>query len=196
VNLALFDFDGTITFGDTFTPFIRFAGGWARLAASAIVLSPMIAGYKLGLVPSSPMRVAIVRKVLGGRKESEIAELGRRYAATLGKVVRPEVLAKVRWHQGNGDDVVVVSASLSPYLRVWCSELGIGLICAELEAAGGVLTGRYVEGDCCGAEKARRVRARYDLSRYSTVFAYGDTDEDAELLQLANRRFFRGEEVT
>src|SRR6185369_8192609 len=196
MNLALFDFDGTITFGDTFTPFIYFAVGRARLAAGATLLSPMIAGYKLGLVQSSRMRAAIVRVALSGRAETEVAELGRRYAGSLGRVVRPESLARIRWHQENGDEIVVVSASLAAYLRVWCGEMGVALICAELEAAEGRLTGRYAGGDCTGAEKARRVQASYDLSRYSTVYAYGDTEEDAELLELAHRRFFGGKEIT
>ena len=65
----------------------------------------------------------------------------------------------------------------------------------ELESRRGVLTGRYLGGDCTGAEKARRVRARYDLGRYPIIYAYGDTHEDRELLDLASKRYFRWREV-
>ncbi len=88
--------------------------------------------------------------------------------------------------------VVVVSASLGAYLRPWCDELALELICSELEQRGEQLTGRYADGDCTAQEKARRVRERYELARYPVIYAYGDTAEDQELLALANERFFRG----
>ena len=53
--------------------------------------------------------------------------------------------------------------------------------------------GRCLRPD--GAEKARRVRERYDLSRYPVVHAYGDTHEDRDLLALAHRRWYRGREI-
>lgn len=193
-NLALFDFDGTITLGDTFTPFIRFALPRSRIIVGSLRLLPQIVGYRLGRVPATRMRQAIVRVAFAGRAETELRELGARYAETLGSVMRPEALERIAWHQSNGDRVVVVSASLELYLRPWCDARGLELICAELESNQGVLTGRYVDGDCTGQEKARRVRARYDLDECATIYAYGDTDEDQALLALANKRFFRWQE--
>ena len=159
-HLALFDFDGTITFKDTFTPFIYFASSWRRILLGTFLLGPMIIGYKLGLVPASKMRAAVVRVGFRGRAESEVNALGARYSATLGEVVRPEALERIRWHLANGDLVVVVSASLGVYLRGWCAALGLELVCTELESKDGVLSGRYAGGDCTGGEKARRVRER------------------------------------
>jgi hypothetical protein len=60
-TLALFDFDGTLTFGDTYTPFIRACVGRLRLAVGACALSPFIVAYELGLVGGSPLRVALAR---------------------------------------------------------------------------------------------------------------------------------------
>ncbi|MET0794505.1 MAG: HAD family hydrolase [Polyangiaceae bacterium] len=195
MNIALFDFDGTITFKDTFTPFIYFASSGMRLALGTVLLGPMILGYKLGLIAAPKMRAAIARIAFQGRRESELKALGACYSATLPALVRPEALEKIRWHQANGDVVVVVSASLGAYLRHWCAGHGLELICAELESKDGVLSGRYAGGDCTGSEKARRVRERYDIERYPIVYAYGDTNEDRELLSLATKRFFRWKEI-
>jgi len=195
VNLALFDFDGTITYGDTFTPFIHFAVTPGRIVTGTLRLSPMIVGYKLGVVPATSMRAAIVRAAFRGRGQQEVSELGARYSERLARGVRPQALEKIRWHQAQGDAVVVVSASLDSYLRGWCAELGLALICTELEHDGGVLTGEFAGGDCTGLEKARRVRERYDLGQYPVVYAYGDTPEDYELLRLASRRYFRWQEM-
>ncbi len=49
MNLALFDFDGTITSADTFTPFVRLAAGRSRVLAGSAILSPLLLGYALGV---------------------------------------------------------------------------------------------------------------------------------------------------
>ena len=69
-------------------------------------------------------------------------------------------------------------------------------ICATLEERGGRLTGRYLGGDCSGREKVRRIRRRYDLGRYDTVYAYGDSGEDREMLELAHRKYYRWKEIS
>jgi len=195
MDLALFDFDGTITTRDTFRPFLSFAGGRARLALGTALLGPMVVGYELGWIHASRMRAAAAYLCCRGRPEPELRELGVRYGQTLKRWFRSEALARIRWHKERGDTVVVVSASLRPYLEGLCRELELELVCTELEARGGVLTGRYLGGDCTGPEKARRVRAAHDLARYSTIHAYGDTREDAELLELATRRYYRWREL-
>jgi phosphatidylglycerophosphatase C len=195
-NLALFDFDGTITSRDTFTPFVFHAVAPARLATGKLVLSPLIAAYKLGFLSASRMRRSIVHFGFRGRRETEVRQAGLEYARNqLASVLRATALERIRWHQAQGDLVVVVSASLDVYLAEWCRQLGVDLICSELEAADGVLTGRYRSGDCTGPEKARRVRERYDLRRFDVVYAYGDTPEDDAMLRLANKRVYRWREL-
>jgi phosphatidylglycerophosphatase C len=195
VNLALFDFDGTITSTDSFTPFLRFAASRPRLAFGTALLGPMIAAYRAGLIHAPRMRGAAAWVAFRGRHEQEVMQFGARYAETLAHQVRPRAREQLQWHQRNGDRAVVVSASLSVYLRPFCDALGVELICTELEAERGVLTGRYAGGDCTGNEKARRVLARHDLSRYADVYAYGDTEEDQALLALASKRFYRWREL-
>jgi len=194
--LALFDFDGTVTSADSFTPFVYFAASWLRIIAGSVVLSPLIIGYKLGLVSTPRIRAAVAYVCFRGRKESEVNDLGRQYAQRLDRILRPEAIERIHWHLAQGHRVVIVSASLAPYLRCWCEALGLDLICTELEAHAGTLTGRYRDADCTGAEKARRVAARYLLSSYSDVYAYGDTHEDLALLRLATKAHFRGQQVT
>ena len=58
------------------------------------------------------------------------------------------------------------------------------------------MTGRYRSGDCSGPKKAERIRSVFDLTRFDTVYAYGDSVEDREMLALASRRYYRWQEVT
>lgn len=196
MNLALFDFDGTVTTRDSFKPFLYYVTGPVRTVLGTAVLGPWLAAHRAGLISGSELRQAGAYVCFRGRRAEDIDALGERYSQTLDAHVRPEMLSKLRWHQAQGDDVAIVSASIAPYLGPWCARAGVARLSTELEERSGTLTGRYAGGDCTGAEKARRVRARYDLEKYATIYAYGDTPEDAELLALAHQRFFRGQEVT
>jgi phosphatidylglycerophosphatase C len=191
-NLALFDFDGTITSADTFTPFLYFASNRVQSVRQSVRLAPKILGYKLGLVPATKMRALAASAAFRGRSEAELRALGATYAErVLPGVIRPHALERIRWHQQRGDRIVVVSASLAVYVGAWAQPLGLDVIATELSAEDGVLTGGYDGGDCAGPEKARRVEARYPPSGYSRVYAYGDTSEDDALLALAHERYFR-----
>jgi phosphatidylglycerophosphatase C len=192
--LALFDFDGTITRAETFQVFIRFAARPLRVAVGGLALSPLIVGYKLKLVHAASVRAPLVRLAFGGEPAAPIRERGERFAReVLPGLVRPEARERIAWHTKQGHTVAVVSASLDAYLRPWCESLGLDLICSELEERDGRLTGEYVGGDCYGAEKSRRIRARYPLERFARVYAYGDTHEDHEMLEMADEAYLRGQ---
>jgi phosphatidylglycerophosphatase C len=197
MNLALFDFDGTITRNDTWTPFLRFSATPQRLVAAGVLLSPLMVGYKLGWISARRSRPIVASLAFRGRDAAAVRTLGRQYAfEALPAVIRRRALDRIEWHKTQGDAVAVVSASLDVYLTHWCESIGVDLICTELEDDGGTLTGRYRRGECCGGEKVRRIRKRYDLSRYPVIYAYGDTDEDREMLEIAHEKYYRWEKVT
>ena len=196
MNLALFDFDGTITSSDTWTPFMRMAVRPSRMRVGVVVLAPVIVGYRLGMISSSRGRRATVRMAFAGEWADHVRQHGARYASTvLPGTLQARALERLDWHRSQGDHMVVVSASLDAYLVPWCAERGLECICTTLEERDGRLTGRYVGGDCMGAEKARRIRGRYDLTRYPMVYAYGDSGEDREMMALAHRKFYRWQEI-
>lgn len=196
MNLALFDFDGTITHNDTWTPFLRFSATRPRIVAATVLLSPLIVGYKAGWISARRSRPVVARIAFAGRRAVGVRALGQRYAReALPGVTRTRALERIDWHKRRGDAVVVVSASLDVYLRPWCSSIGVELICTELEEKHGTLTGRYVRGECSGAAKVARVRERYDLARFPVIYAYGDTDEDREMLEVAHEKYYRWEKL-
>jgi phosphatidylglycerophosphatase C len=202
MDLALFDFDGTITNtdgfsgSDSFSSFIRFAVRPNRKAIGCVVLGPAVLAYRLGWISASRVRRAIVRVGFQGESSCRVRQLGWQFATeVLPLMVRRSAVERVRWHQGRGDDVVVVSAALDFYLRPWCRTLGVECLCTELEERNGLLTGRCREGDCTGAEKVRRITRRFPAERYSAIYAYGDTAEDREMLNMAHRKYYRWEEV-
>jgi len=197
MNLALFDFDGTITTREMFRPFIEFAVSPRRRTFGGALLAPMVAGYKLGWVSPNRMRRSAVRFGFRGVPEAHASAQGELFAReVLPGVLRPQALERIQWHKEQGDRVVVVSGALDVYMSHWCRTHELELVCSRLESRDGRLTGRYRGEQCVNAEKARRVRDAYDLAAYPVIYAYGDTPEDRDLLGMAHRRYFQWQEVS
>lgn len=193
MNLALFDFDGTITHSDTFTAFVKGAVSARQRRWGRVVLAPSVMGYRMGLVKATTIRQRLIKFALKNVTSARLEALGRDHAENyLPTVLRTEAVERMHWHKQRGDRIVVVSASLEVYLKPWCQAMGVELIGVQLETIDGRLTGNYVDGDCTGLAKAERVKSHLELSDYGTIFAYGDTAEDHALLALADRKFYRG----
>lgn len=192
MDLALVDFDHTITVTDTYAGFLRSVATPQQIASAKWSVAPWVLGYRAGLVTAAALRTRVTRLVFSGRDAAEIEAAGERHATTaLPERLRPQMMARIDWHRGRGDRVVVVSGSLDAYLSPWCRRHGLELICNRLESVDGRLTGRYLEGDR-GAHKAADIRARYDLTRFARIHAYGDSSEDRPMLSLAHERWHRG----
>ncbi|GHA80729.1 HAD family hydrolase [Cognatilysobacter bugurensis] len=197
MDLALFDFDHTITTRDTFTDFIHCALSPRRIAFGRALLTPTIVGYRLGVVSSNAIRSQVVRVAFSGDEHARVQEIAHTYARTaLPRVARPDMMRAIERHQEAGDTVAVVSASLDLYLAEWCRMHDVQLLCSSLEARDGRLTGRFAGAQCDFDEKARRVRATFDLGAYKRIHAYGDSPGDRAMLALAHRRVFQGQEIT
>jgi len=196
-DLALFDFDGTLTSDDSFTRFVFHAVPPLRLTAGKLVLAPFVAAYKAGRYPATRLRAKMCWLGFKGRVEAELRAVGQAFASEIiPTFLRPEAMERFHWHKQRGDTIAIVSASLDLYLAPWCLTHGVDLLCTQVEVANGRITGRYRGGDCTAAEKARRVTARFDVKAFAAVHAYGDTPEDDELLALGTHRWYRGRQIT
>ena len=196
-NLAFFDFDGTVTDREMFVAYLKQAATPLRLWVGRLVLAPLLAGYKLRVLKPNHVRAVAIAFSLRGRSEAHLRASAEHFAEkVLPPTLRPEALERMRWHQAQGDRVVVVSGALEIALSPWCGRHGVELIASRLEMRNGIATGRYLGAQCVGEEKARRIRERFELSSFRTIYAYGDTPEDEAMLALAHRCWYRGAERT
>jgi HAD superfamily hydrolase (TIGR01490 family) len=192
LELALFDFDHTVTTCDTYGRFLRRVATPEQLAQAWWKVGPWLLAYRLKLISAERIRARVTRLTFSNRHSDDIATQAVGYARdVLPEMVRPQMLEQIRWHLQQRHTVVIVSGSLDLYLRPWCESLGLGLICNRLETRDGRLTGRYADGDC-GPRKVEHIRQRYDLSRFQRIHAYGDSSEDRPMLALAHDRWYRG----
>ncbi|RAP59675.1 HAD-IB family phosphatase [Oleiagrimonas sp. MCCC 1A03011] len=192
-DLALFDFDGTLTVRETFADFMRAATPSWRRYLGGLWFGPMYAGYKAGWVSGSRIRAEVVRFGFRGLPANALRAAGEAFARNvLPTRLDMRMMQRLDDHRRRGDVVAVVSGALDVYLQPWCAQHGLPVICSRLQVVDRLVTGRYEGAQCVGEEKARRVRAAWDLSSFGEIHAYGDTAEDHAMLALAHRAYFRG----
>ena len=104
-------------------------------------------------------KAAVLRRVLAGHPAEDLHATATRYGERLPEQFRPEMVERIRWHQEEGHEVVIVSASLRAYLDPVVEHLGLDGVCAvELEVDdAGRLTGAMVGPNCRGHQKVVRL---------------------------------------
>lgn len=178
--MAAFDFDGTLCPGDSLVPFLRELVPPARLARALAAAAP-------GRPSRNRFKAAVLHRALRGVEVERFAAECERYSHRLEARLRPDVLARARWHQAEGHEVIVVSASPEHYLTPLAQRLGFGTVLGtRLEVDDGVLTGRLLGENCRGREKVERLRAWLGGDE-ALLWAYGDSAGDRELLAAADR---------
>jgi HAD superfamily hydrolase (TIGR01490 family) len=190
--LVLFDFDGTLSRKDSFIPFLQFVTGPVGMTFRLICLFPAIAVYFMALRDNHWLKNQFISTFLKGRTEDELHELGKIfYCEKMQKILRAEAIQSLKKHLSSGHECVVVSASAEYWLRPFCEQFGIKLICSRWEIKDGKIAGKLLGRNNYGAEKARRIREEYILSEYDLIVAYGDSKGDLEMMALAKRRHYR-----
>lgn len=188
-TVAAFDVDGTLTVRDCVRPFLLRVGGWGGVVA-ALGRKPLAAFGAAARRDRDRFKELLVGGVLRGRKVAHVEELGEQFADEVHHGwLRPDTLARLRWHQRMGHRIVLVSASLGPYLRPLGQRLGVDeVLCAEPVRVGDEFGDGLDGRNCRAAEKVRRLDAWLHSVQLddATVWAYGDSDGDRELLSRAD----------
>ncbi len=191
-NLALFDFDGTITTKDTLFDFIRYAVGAKRFYIGLLKNLPMLVAFKLKLIPNDEAKMRLLSHYFTGYEAQKFRDLGQSYALTqIDPIVRKEAKDRLQYHKRQGDRIVVVSASLACWLEPWCQKEGIELLSTQMEISQNRLTGRFATPNCHGQEKVNRIRAHLVLNDYTEIYSYGDSSGDTEMLAVATQGYYR-----
>ena len=190
--VAAFDFDGTLTRGDSVVPFLCLVGGRRRLVLQLARRAPSViaaaARHDRDRLKALATDAAF-RGVPRSRVDALALEHGLAIAA---RGLRDDVVARLGWHREQDHRVVVVSAAYEPYVRVAADALGVADVIATRLAVddADVCTGELDGANCRAAEKAHRLErwlSQQGLARADVeLWAYGDSSGDRELLAHAD----------
>lgn len=187
--VAAFDVDGTLTVRDCVFPFLARVGR-TRFLVRMCMRAPRIVRL-VAARDRNGLKELCVAASLGGQSVEAIESVGAQFAAQVaGSWMRDDVCRRLRWHQDEGHVVVLVSASLSPYLLPLGDLLEVdAVLCTEPEEENGVYTGALRGANCRAGEKLERLRAWAAGAGITgddwLQYAYGDSAGDTVMLGAA-----------
>jgi len=192
-KIAAFDFDGTITTKDTFLRFIKFSKGSLAFYWGLFLYSPVILAYKLKLYPNWKAKQLVFTHFFKGMEHSRFIHLGERFAAEVEIIKRPLAFEEISLHQGQGTKVYIITASIYEWVFPWCMKNGIeSLLATNIEVdSAGLITGKFLSPNCYGREKVIRLLEKEPDRNSYTLFAYGDSRGDRELIKFADKGWFK-----
>jgi phosphatidylglycerophosphatase C len=193
-TIAAFDFDGTITTGDSLKAFVLHTAGGMRYAIAGIRVVPRLIGMAAHVCDRGNAKAAFLCHALGGMPKDALIHAAHAFCQErLPAMIRPEMIERLRAHQALGHDVVLVSASPSLYLRIWARTMNIDTVLStELDLNERGFTGRFIGANCWGPEKVRRLQTWWGAHPPAKLFAYGDSRGDKEMAEIANVAWIRG----
>ena len=191
-NLALFDFDGTISDRDSFLLFVRKTVGTGRFCAGMARLAPQIGRFLLKCYPNQNLKEDVLTCFFQGYPLTSFTNAAEKFCReTVPLILRREAEARLCWHLEQGDRVAVVSATPELILAPWCRERGLDLLATRLQVADGILSGRIEGENFRGMVKVAQIKNKYRLGDYKEIYAYGDTSGDKPMLAMATHSFYR-----
>jgi len=189
-GIAVFDFDGTISFKDSFFDFIRFTHGGTQLLACITLNIPFISLYFIGLYPSHKLKQGFFSYFYKGSSQEILETKGIEYCEKrIDKIIYSGAKKRIAWHRSQGHKIYLLTASSGLWLGHWCKINGISLIGTEFEVVDGKYTGRILGKNCRGSEKARRLKADVDIGNSVNTYGYGDSKSDKNFLALVSKPF-------
>lgn len=185
---AFFDYDGTLIAGYSILAFIgerirRKEIGPADLARTAATLAGALAG-----TVSQREVIQLGMSEWRGKRVDSMEALGQElFSRDLEASVFPEMRQLVAAHLKKGHTVVIASSGSRFQLEPAAKSLGVkDILCTELEARDGLLTGKSQGSTLWGPRKAEAVRyfaAKHGVDLDQSFF-YADGDEDEALMHL------------
>ncbi|KHN49728.1 HAD family hydrolase [Pectobacterium fontis] len=190
--LSVFDFDGTLTYRDSFIPFLRFAFGkrvFARRMMHLVLPSARCVQRKL---TRDELKERLIATFLSGADVTWIQEKAEAFCRRKwDTLMRKSGLQGVAAELYSGAEVTLCSASPEIVLRPFAERLGVKLIGTQLEVENGKLTGKINGHNCRCHYKVQRLESVYGSLNQYYVRAWGDTRGDYELLASANDAHWR-----
>lgn len=178
--------------GDSLLPFVELLVGRrrARLALADAVRSAIGLHARrhpeIGPDLRTTIKARFLRRTLDGVPVEEARSAAERLVPWV-RWIGPIRDALLR-HADEGRHVVVATGALSLYVPRLLDGLPVAaLLATEVEAEGGVLTGRMPRGNCVRAVKAERVREHLAAQGApGPVWGYGNRPSDLPMLALVD----------
>ncbi len=191
-TMVAFDFDGTLTWGDSFMAYLRWRAGPARFALGMARLAPASLAYLVHR-DRGRLKMAAAREFLSGMTLDQLRSSADAFAEGAAPgLLRPDAVDRWDDWRSRGARMVIVTASPDIIVEPFARRLGADAIIGTRLAtdAAGRVTGAFEGANCRGPEKVSRLREAFGPD-VRLAAAYGDTAGDREMLGMAAEPGYR-----
>lgn len=188
---AVFDVDGTLIANDSLERiFVRYLWRYGEINWSDLARASVQSASRFLIERKSAQEIMASSKLyLRGKSASHLQRVATDcFEQQIRHRLLPAALARLKWHQECGHDVMLLSGTLSALIEPLAAWLNVShFIGTEMEVMAQQLTGR-IQGlhpygtakiICLKSALRENLKGRIDLSR---SFAYGDSYADRYLL--------------
>lgn len=190
--LALFDFDGTLTYSDSVHFFYKnlYTSKFRFILKHYIMVIPYLMAYKCKLIDLKTIKEVRLNSHLSRMNDGEIVKAIYKFRELyFASQIKLAGIDKLNWHKNLGHTIAIVSASWFPLLSGWAEENKLILITNTTTRHSTKFT--FDLPDCNYDVKVLRVKAIFDLNEYNEIYVYGDTPGDDEMLKLGDYKFYQ-----
>lgn len=192
-TIAAFDFDGTIIKNDSLWSFLKFTTKFHELILGLAILSPVLVLYKLRMFSNWKAKQILFSYFFKGMPLEEFNRYCVKFKSNITRSVNNDAIDKILVHKKNKDEVLIVSASIENWIIPWAESYDLNIVLAtkiEIDK-NGCLTGKFLTANCYGKEKVARLLEFYPNKNDYTLYAYGDSRGDKELLEFSDFSFYK-----
>lgn len=188
MRLVVFDLDGTITWRDSFVPYVAgFVRRHPRYCLRLWRVPGPLLRYLAGGQDRGRLKEALIRGLLHGVERQALEAWTAEFVEGLiASRCRPQALERIRMHRAERDRLILLSASPDLYVtRIGERLMFDESISTGIRWDGDRLDGQLTTANRRGEEKARvlvALRSRYPGLR---IVAYGNSASDFAHLRLA-----------
>jgi len=190
-TIAVFDFDGTIYRGDSFSAFIRYTHSGVKGWMAYLKCLPWLLLYLLGAYPNHRAKERLFSTLYKGYPAKTLEQKGHAFAIQmLPNGCYPKAIDTIRWHQKQGHQLYLLTASSDIWLKAWAAQFDMIVMGTKWEVVNGQYTGHIEGQNCYGTEKRRRLEELIQRLKPDQVYGYGDHPSDRAFLDLTTHSFF------
>jgi HAD superfamily phosphoserine phosphatase-like hydrolase len=148
------------------------------------LFSPLIILMMLRLYPNWKCKGKVFSHFFKGMPYEKFKRLGEDFGNQFRNVIiRPSMKERLLWHLEQGHKVYVISASIEEWVKPFFRTLGDVTVLATKVRPD--LSG-FISKNCYGQEKVNRLLEMEPERNTYTLYAYGDSRGDKEMLAFAD----------
>ena len=154
---------------------------------------PVLFAFKLGLINNSDAKEKLLSTFFKGTSLDEFRNRCKIFGhEKIPLILNTPIVEKFQQHISNGDEVVIVSASIDDWIIPWAKQWDVQVLATRLASENSVLTGKFDGSNCNGVEKVKCIKSYFTIEKYDRIIAYGDSSGDEPMLSLADTAVYRG----